>query len=195
MMLMADLLENAQPDKQVEFISNIRVGLHHTEWLVSALLKMAKLDAGAVAFTHENVTTASLIELATEPLQIQFELKNQHLEVMGEATLDCDKRWTAEALSNVIKNASEHSPENSAVRIMIGENPICVWINVTDSGNGLTTAQIAKLFRRFEGAQGSKGYGIGLPLALSIMRGQDGDIEVDGGGNGTGATFSLKLFK
>ena len=194
-MIMIDLLENAPPDKQAEFIQNIKTGLHRTEWLVATLLKMAKLDVGAVMFSLEPTSSALLIEQAITPLQIQLELKNQRIEVTGETTLVCDKRWTAEALGNIIKNASEHSPNDSKICIESGENPICTWINVTDSGSGLSLTQIAKLFRRFEGSQNGVGYGIGLPLALSIMRGQDGDIEVTGGGDGMGATFTLKLFK
>jgi len=194
-MIMIDLLEDAPPDKQEEFIQNIKTGLQRTEWLVSTLLKMAKLDAGAVMFSPTPVPSAELIKQAITPLQIQLELKNQHIEVTGETELVCDKRWTSEALSNIIKNASEHSPDGTAIHIEVGTNPISTWVSVTDSGEGLRAAQIAKLFRRFEGSKSGTGYGIGLPLALSIMRGQDGDIEVTGGGNGAGATFTVKLFK
>ena len=48
--------------------------------------------------------------------------------------------------------------------------------------------------KRFEGSRSGKGYGIGLPLALAIMRGQNGDIEVEGGKNGKGATLILKFY-
>ena len=192
MMIMIDLLEEAPPEKQAKFIQNIKIGLQHTEWLVSALLKMAKLEAGAVPFLREHVDSQTLIEQAAEPLCIQLELKRQSIESSGRTNLYCDKRWTVEALGNIIKNASEHSPDGSKIYIESGANPICTWISVTDSGQGLKTAQIAKLFRRFEG--NGLGYGIGLPLALAIMRGQDGDIEVTGGGGGQGATFTIKLF-
>jgi signal transduction histidine kinase len=195
MMIMVDLLEKAPPDKQAEFIQNIKAGLQRTEWLVSTLLKMAKLDAGTIEFSSAPISSVVLIEQAITPLQIQLELKNQRIEVTGEAEQVCDQRWTAEALSNIIKNASEHSPEGAAIHIEVGANPISTWISVTDSGSGLGATQIAKLFRRFEGSQNGAGYGIGLPLALSIMRGQGGDIEVTGGGDGVGATFTLKLFK
>ena len=195
MMILTDLLEEAPPDKQAEFIRHIQIGLQRTEWLVSALLKMAKLEAGAVTFSKESVRSDTIMEQAIEPLQIQLELKRQVIKVLGEAELYCDKRWTVEALGNIIKNASEHSPDASEIRIESGANPICTWISVTDSGQGLERAQIAKLFRRFEGSESSTGYGIGLPLALAIMRGQGGDIEVTGGGRGQGASFTLKLFR
>ena len=194
MMIMADLLENAPPEKHTEFLSNIRTGLMRLEWLASALLKMAKLDGSAVEFSRELVPSETLVNLALEPLRILLEVKGQSIEISGEAELNCDKRWTAEALTNVIKNASEYSPEGGSIRIVSGMNPICKWVSVTDSGDGIESTKIAGLFRRFEGSRSDKGYGIGLPLALAILRGQGGDIEVDGGGNGTGATFSLKFY-
>ena len=195
MMIMADLLENAPPEKQAEFITNIKTGLTRMEWLVSAILKMAKLDMGAVKFQRESIASRALVTLALEPLQILLEVKNQNLEISCETELFCDKRWTAEALTNIIKNASEYSPDGGMIRIGSGMTPICKWISVTDSGEGIAENKIPSLFKRFEGSRSDKGYGIGLPLALAIMRGQNGDIEVDGGGNGAGATFTLKIFK
>ena len=201
MMIMADLLENAPPDKQTEFLANIRTGLIRLEWLASALLKMAKLDAGAVEFHREPVSSGVLVDLALEPLQILLDIKGQCVDFVGddgaggEIELFCDKRWTAEALTNVIKNASEYSPEGGVIRIESGMNPICTWVSVIDNGTGIPGNKIARLFKRFEGSRSDKGYGIGIPLALAIMRGQNGDIEVDGGGNSVGATFTLKFYR
>jgi len=195
MMIMADLIENAPPEKQAEFIANIQRGLSRMEWLVSALLKMAKLDAGTVEFKKERIDSKALINLAIEPLQILLDVKSQQIALSGETELSCDKRWTCEALTNIIKNASEYSPENSVIRIESSENPICSWISVTDSGKGIAKNEMPSLFQRFQGSRSEKGYGIGLPLAFAILRGQEGDIEVDGGGNGSGATFTIKFYK
>jgi len=195
MMIMADLLENAPHDKKIEFLKNMKEGLVRMEWFASALLKIAKFDAGAVEFSLENILSSDLVKLALEPFQILLEIKNQSVEIVGDVNLLCDKRWTGEALSNIIKNASESSPKNGIIRIEAGNSPICKWISVTDSGEGIEKNKIGSLFRRFEASGSGKGYGIGLPLALAITRGQNGDIEVDGGGNGRGATFALKFFK
>ncbi|MCL1990444.1 MAG: HAMP domain-containing histidine kinase [Defluviitaleaceae bacterium] len=193
MMIMTELIEDAPPEKQVEFISNIQSSLRRTEWLVSALLKMAKLDAKAVEFKQARIDSNQLIEAALSPLKIQLELKEQAIKITGSQTFNCDKRWTAEALGNVIKNASEHAPTGSIIQVEVGENPICKWIRVRDEGKGLDRAQIAKLFKRFEGSEHIQGYGIGLPLALTIMKSQFGDIDVDGG-KGRGSTFTLKFY-
>jgi len=195
MTIMADLIENAPPDKQAEFISNIKICLARMDWLISALLKIAKLDVGAVELKKERVQSGELIRAALTPLLILLDVKNQQIDISNETEFLCDKRWTAEALTNIIKNASESSPFDGVIRIDTGANPICAWISVTDSGAGIRGADIPRLFKRFEGSQSDTGYGVGLPLALAIMRGQNGDIEADGGGNGAGATFTLKLYK
>lgn len=194
MNIMADLLEKAPPDKQTVFISNIKTELAHMDWLVSALLKMAKLDAGAIKFSIEGVTASTLVSLALEPLQILLEVKNQKIEILDDTELFCDKRWTSEALSNIIKNASEYSPSDSVIRVTAGMNPICRWISVTDNGNGVSHHNIDKIFKRYKGTRSDKGYGIGLPLSRAIMQSQNGELEVAGGDNG-GATFTLKFFK
>lgn len=197
MMIMADLLDNATPDKQREFISNIKIGLNRMEWLVSALLKMAKFDAGAIQLSKERIQASTLINLALKPLEILLEVKNQGVEIAKDEDIElfCDKGWTAEALTNIIKNASEYSPTGGVIHIESGMNPICRWISITDSGQGISKDKIVNLFKWFEGSRSDEGYGIGLPLALAIIRSQNGDIEVDGGGNGSGATFTMKLFK
>ena len=92
MMIMADLLEGAPPEKQAEFISNIKTGLTRMEWLASALLKMARLDAGVIEFTKAGVWASELVTLAVEPLQILLDTKNQHAEISCDTELFCDKK-------------------------------------------------------------------------------------------------------
>ncbi|MDR2501743.1 MAG: HAMP domain-containing histidine kinase [Oscillospiraceae bacterium] len=193
MMIMAELLESAPPEKHTEFIENIKSGLARTQWLVTAMLKLAKLDSGAVEFSRAMVSSGKVIGRALEPLGILLELKNQRVERAGEAELFCDLRWTAEALSNILKNASEYSPTESVIRVGAGENPICAWISVADRGKGLTREELSSVFKRFEGSRADAGYGIGLPMALSIMRGQNGDVSAENAEGG--AVFTLKFYK
>lgn len=195
MMIMAELLENAPKDKQAEFVGNIKISLTRMEWLVTALLKMAKLDSGAVVFSDALVTVKNLIHHAVQPLEIMLEIKNQSVEILNDMELTCDKGWTSEALTNLIKNASEHSPKNSQIRIDCGANPIFQWISIEDRGEGLKKEQYAALFNRFKYSTNENGYGIGMPLARSIIRGQNGDIDVDFGGVGKGATFMIKFYR
>ena len=194
-MIMADLLQEVPEEKQTEFIYNIKIAVSQMEWLVSNLLKMAKIDAGVVEFDKSSTSSNELLSDAIKPLQILLELKGQEIEIKGEIELECDRLWTVEAITNILKNASEHSPSNTVITVDTGVNPISSWISISDSGYGIPFDEMGNLFDRFEGVRSDSGYGIGLPLALSIMKGQNGDIEVDGGGRGAGAKFTLKFFK
>lgn len=195
MMIMTDLLEDAKPEKRSEFIHNIKLSLNKLEWLVGALLKMAKIDAHAITFSKEDVKVSELIATVRPSVNILLDINNQSLELANDCVIRCNKRWTAEALTNVVKNAIEHSPNESEIVINCGENPMYYWISVKDSGSGMNRSSYLALFKRFEYSTSENGFGIGMPLALSIVKGQGGDIDVDFGGNGQGATFTLKLFK
>jgi len=192
MMVMVELLENAPPEKRAEFISNLKQGLTQTEWLANALLKMAKLESGSVDFAPVHIPVSELLNTALAPLRILLDIKDQRVNLTGEAVFHCDKNWTAEAITNIVKNASEHSPKGSTIEIAAGTNPISQWLSITDTGDGIRRTDMKNLFKRFSGSQ--KGIGIGLALALAIMRGQDGDIEVHSDGESCGAMFMLKFY-
>lgn len=193
-LVMIDLLESAPPEKREEFIRSIKANFKRVEWLIQALLDRAKLEGGTIEFKKEKVSSLEVIKRAIDPLGIQLELKKLTIEISGESLVYCDIRWTAEALSNVVKNAVEHSPEGSTIFIESGENPLYTWICVTDQGPGIGREQIAKVFHRFEASGSEAGYGIGLPLALAIMRGQGGDIEIKNCTISQAAVVTLKIY-
>ena len=195
MMIMADLLEDAEPEKQAEFIHNIRFSLNKMEWLVGALLKMAKLDAHVIDFVKKDVKASELVEAVKPSVAILLDVNNQTLELKNDCVINCDKRWTVEALTNIVKNAIEYSPKDQVIEIDSGTNPMYGWISVKDSGNGIGKEQYAALFKRFENSTNENGFGIGMPLALSIVKGQGGTIDVDLGGEGQGSTIVIKFFK
>ncbi len=195
MMLMTDLLEAAPSERQEEFLANIRMSLARVDWLVGTLLKLAKLDAGAVQFEPQALSAKTLLDAALGPLAILLDVREQQVVLVQDGMLHCDRRWTVEALTNIIKNACEASPTGSTIVVDCGENPLYEWVSVEDAGPGLSRAEMAALFVRFASSSSKEGVGIGLPLALAIARGQNGDIDVDAGGNGKGATFTLKFYK
>ncbi|MEG0963643.1 MAG: HAMP domain-containing sensor histidine kinase [Lachnospiraceae bacterium] len=195
MMIMADLLEEAEPETQVAFIHNIQCSLNKMEWLVGTLLKMAKLDAHVIDFIKKDVKSSELLEAIKPSVAILLDINNQTINLKKDCVINCDKRWTVEALTNIVKNAIEYSPKDNSIEIDSGENPLYSWISVKDSGGGMNRNQYASLFKRFEYSTNENGFGIGIPLALSIVKGQGGDIDVEFGGNGEGATFIIKFIK
>lgn len=195
MLLMTELMEKESDDKKKEFLFCMKKEVRHMEWLVTTLLKMAKLDSEVVSFNREEVRLKKLLEEALRSVDIVLDIRNQTVVQRGDPVLRCDKKWTVEALINLLKNAAECSGEGSEIVVDGGENPIYRFISVTDAGEGLSKEQLSGLFRRFKNSQKENGYGIGLPLARSIMRAQNGEVEVLPGGKGAGATFVMKFYK
>ncbi|MDL2248565.1 HAMP domain-containing histidine kinase [Tyzzerella sp. OttesenSCG-928-J15] len=194
--IMSDLLEdeNLPTAKRKEFVNSIRAGQMRMEWLVVSLLKLAKLDAGAAAMFPQNIALSALIEKAAASLLIPMEIKEQHLIVSGEdSEIICDRNWTAEALSNIIKNAVENTPQGGQIKITYGKNPMYAYITIHDSGAGIDKADLPHIFKRFYRGKstGAEGVGIGLAMSLAILRKQRGDIEVS---SDNGSVFTLKFY-
>jgi signal transduction histidine kinase len=197
--VLADLLaENPPEEDRRAFVERLRTQLGRIQWLVTALLKLARLDAGTASFKREFVDVRLLIERALEPLHIPLEIKNQRLEVHGDdgARFIGDFNWSAEALTNVVKNCVEHTPDGGRIEISYGANALYAEIIINDDGEGIASRDLPNIFNRFyRGANaGENSVGIGLALAKAIFHAQGGDIAVRSQ-RGMGTSFEIRLFR
>lgn len=175
------------------------------EWLVSSLLKLARIDAGVVSFARARVDGAELVARATEPLEIAAELAGVELvrDVQPGAGFEGDLAWTAEALENILKNCLEHTPAGGHVSVRASEDALAFRLSVEDTGPGIAPDDLPHVFERFyrggpTSADGSEvdpgGVGIGLALAKSLVTAQGGSIRA-GNVTGGGARFDVVFFK
>jgi signal transduction histidine kinase len=197
--VLADLLAEDPPEEDRRaFVERLRAQLGRIQWLVAALLKLARLDSGTAAFKSEPVDVRRLIERALEPLQIPLEIKSQSLEIHGDegASFSGDLNWSAEALTNVVKNCVEHTPEGGKIEIRYTANALYAEIIVSDDGEGIASRDLPNIFNRFyRGANaGESSVGIGLALAKAIFTAQGGDITVRSQ-RGMGTSFEIRLFR
>jgi len=196
--VLTDLLAEDPPEEDRRaFVERLRAQLGRIQWLVAALLKLARLDAGTAAFKSEPVDVRQLIERALEPLRIPLEIKKQRLEVHGDdgVTFTGDFNWSAEALTNVVKNCVEHTPENGRIEISYGVNALYAEIIVSDDGEGIAIRDVPTIFNRFYRGEnaGENSVGIGLALAKAIFNAQGGDITVRSE-RGVGTSFTIRVF-
>jgi signal transduction histidine kinase len=197
--VLADLLAEDPPDEDRRtFVGRLSAQLWRIQWLVAALLKLARLDAGTAAFKSEPVMLRELVRRTLEPLQIPIEIKKQHLEIHGDdnASFIGDLNWSAEALTNVVKNCVEHTPEGGKIEIIYAANTLYAEIAVRDNGEGIAIADLPNIFNRFyRGAkEGENSVGIGLALSKAIFNAQGGDIAVYSQRD-IGTTFEIRLFR
>ncbi len=189
--------EQLSEEKRLSLTRELRKSLRRIDWLIEALLKLSRLDAGTVAFKEESVSVRALIEKATEPMAVAMELKDITFVCRAaQESFVGDAAWCAEALGNIVKNCVEHSEIGGSIEIIAGETPLYTEIVVRDSGKGFDEADIPHLFERFYKGKGAsdESIGIGLALARSIIVRQNGTIQASNLREG-GAQFVIRFYK
>lgn len=183
-------------ERRLELTRELHRLLTRIDWLITSLLKMSKLDAQTVLFTKETVSLRDLIAKAAEPVLIPMELRDQQLAVDVEGNVDCDVSWTCEALTNILKNCMEHTPDGGHLEIHGRENPVYVEIFIRDDGKGIARADLPHIFERFYKGKNSNenSYGIGLALSRMIIASQGGTIKAENNPI-KGAKFSIRFYK
>ena len=199
MHLLVTLLKDEElpTERRVQYLRELKQQLSRMQWMTETLLKLSKLDADAVRFAPEPTPIRALIDQAADPLLIPMELKGIALTVEpGDATVTADRTWTAEALTNLLKNATEHTPPGGTVSVTAEETPLYARITVRDSGPGFSEEDKAHLFERFyRGSSATESsIGIGLALARQIIAGQNGTIVAKNAETG-GAMFIVTFYK
>src|SRR5699024_5966547 len=137
MTVMADLLEqdDLPQEKRKEFVHNIQIQLERIEWLVSSLLKISKIDAGAIHFKKDPIHLKQLLQEIIESFAIPLEVKQLEVSITGDEEIIFvgDRNWTQEALINLIKNCIEHSNENGVLSIHCDENSLYTEVKIRDN--------------------------------------------------------------
>lgn len=199
MMMMVDLLQDEKlpADKRYEFTSLVNSQLERIDWLVASLLKMSKLDAGVVKMKKDAISAAGLIESVLQPFLIPMEIKDiSYAKEVDNLEIVCDEMWTREALINILKNCIEHTPEGGNISLSVKDNVLYSEIIISDNGSGIRREDLPHIFTRFYRGQNasSDSVGIGLAMSYSIIKKQQGDIQVKSE-SGKGSSFVIRLYK
>ena len=200
MRVMTDLLADSRlpEEKRAQFTKNLEHQIDRLEWLVTALLKMAKLDAGAVQFKNESFSIRSLIDRASEHLLIPMELKDVAFQVHGAPTLVMagDEAWLSEAVANILKNCMEHTPPGGKVTAAYEQNALYTQIRISDTGSGIAPEDLPYIFDRFYKGKNASAdsVGIGLAMAKQIIQKMNGTIQVEKT-SASGTVFAVRLYR
>lgn len=187
-----------EEEKRRSFTRNVSGQLDRIEWLVSSLLKLSRIDAGAVQFRRERFPLSGAVRQALTPLLIPAELREQCLWIQGDegTELTGDPAWTGEALMNVLKNCVEHTPRGGSILISWRETSLHTELRILDSGCGIGPEELPRIFERFYRGKNASpdSVGIGLAMARTILRNQNADIQVKSV-LGEGTCFLLRFYK
>ena len=172
--------------------------LGRVDWLVNALLKISKIDAGTAVFAKERVDAEALVEKALKPLSIPMELREQAVvrEMEDRAGFTGDAAWTVEALGNILKNCMEHTGQGGTLWIRASENYLYTEFQIEDNGSGIDPEDLPHLFERFYKGKNASDSSVGIGLALSrmIVCAQNGTLKAENRAEG-GARFTMRFYK
>lgn len=190
--------EDMNLEERRDLLQSSREQLDRMDWLSKNLIKLARLEAGAVIFKKEKTSLKDTLRKSIAPLMDFMRSKEQ------EFILECDEiifahdgKWTSEAFINIIKNAIEHTDTKGKIEVVAEETALTVQICIKDDGEGISKNDIGKIFNRFykgESSTNPASVGIGLALSKSIIEEQGGSISVKSK-QGYGTEFTIIFLK
>ena len=199
LVMLDNIIEDSNMEEKIrnDFIVDIKRNVLNINFLVQSLLKLSKFDANTVHFVKQENDLKTIIEESIKNVSTLCDLRNItiKLNIKENSKIICDDKWQIEALTNIIKNAIEHSKNNSNIIINIENNNVYSMIEVIDFGEGIAKKDIKHIFERFYKCKNTKtdSIGIGLALAKTIIEEDKGTISVES--NKLETKFIIKYYK
>jgi signal transduction histidine kinase len=165
----------------------IREEAARLEHLVNDLRILSLADAGELSISLQIIEPERLVNEAASLYQYQAQKKNISLNVdiaPHLPTIEVDPGRMTQVLTNILDNATRHTPEGGHITLaakQIGED---VEISIQDSGPGLPAENLERIFERFYRTDSSRqredgGSGLGLAIAKSIVQAHNGRVSAE----------------
>lgn len=190
--------DNMPIELRREFLQDIRRETNGISFLVKSLLVLSRLDANAIEFKTKRESADEIISECIQRTSVLADLKNVNVltDCKNNISLECDFKWICEAITNIVKNCIEHTPDGGTVKISAEDNKLYTQISISDNGCGIAAKDLPHIFERFYKGKNSsdESIGIGLSLSKTIIEKSGGTISVNSA-EGKGSRFDIKFFK
>ncbi|WP_373986705.1 sensor histidine kinase [Duganella sp. BuS-21] len=184
-------LAHQQPEKWSASMERIERESVRMDKLVGELLTLARLEAGAIRASQEEISMADLLDQIAD--DARYEAASQQRTVVQEGEADVGVIGQADllgrAIENVVRNAIKHSPEGGEVELQARALPDAkqLIIRVLDRGPGVAPADLDTIFQPFfrSSNASTEGHGLGLAIAQHVIEAHGGSIKASnraGGG-------------
>lgn len=193
--LYLERLEHGAEDASL--VAKLGAQVEKLDFLLANMVKISRLETGAVRIQKQQALLADTLADALSVIVPKADVKQIRLSVDYDETmtLNHDRRWTAEALANLLDNAVKYTSAGGSVGVRVVLQPVFVQIAVHDSGKGIARERQGTIFTRFyrePEVHDTEGAGLGLYLARMIVERQGGFIDVVSA-PGVGSTFTINL--
>src|SRR5262249_4451452 len=184
-------------DDQRRFLQIVDRNSHRLDQLIEDILVTAQIDSG-FSLNRAPVDLVGIAEQQVESIRAAAAQKDVELRLIVDdrpPPLAADAMRLGQLLDNLLSNAVKFTEPHGAVSVSITARDGAAHLEVSDTGVGIPTDELNRLFERFFRASTAttvKGTGLGLSIAKSITEAHGGTISVASElGNGT--TFNVAL--
>lgn len=195
------LLENEQigslNTEQQELVKGIKEDTNRLLKITRELLNIAQVESGSIQIKMRPTEVQPIIDYAISANKAAADQKQISLKVSTEnsnAAVLADSEKTAWVLTNILSNAIRYSYENSTIFLALKEGDDQIIFSITDTGQGIQSQYLSKVFERYFRIPGTKkeGTGLGLSISKEFIEAQGGKIGVESE-YGAGSTFYFSL--
>ncbi len=155
------------------------------------ILSLAEVDA--LALHPEAVDVAALAKETAASFRAAADAAGVTLAAEGDAVMvDADPVRIHQVLANLVSNALRYTPRGGSVTTRVWSDAAAVTVSVRDTGPGVDAEVLPHLFERFRRSDESRGAGLGLAIAKTIVSAHGGTITAESApGQGTEIRFTL----
>ncbi len=203
-MLYIELLREQALEKNIEGLADkIQKNSEKLDFFMKELVKSSYVEQEMILVHPQMVSVEELIDISCQNVELaafrkKIMIKKELSKEVSEKLCYADKKWTIEALGNLLENAIKYSKEESMVQIRCKEQESFLCIEVQDDGIGIKEEEQGKVFERFyrsEQVKEQPGFGIGLYLAREVLSKQGGYLKLTSKlGKGTVIAMYLSRF-
>ncbi len=203
-MLYIELLREQALEKNIEGLADkIQKNSEKLDFFMKELVKSSYVEQEMILVHPQMVSVEELIDISCQNVELaafrkKIMIKKELSKEVSEKLCYADKKWTIEALGNLLENAIKYSKEESMVQIRCKEQESFLCIEVQDDGIGIKEEEQGKVFERFyrsEQVKEQPGFGIGLYLVREVLSKQGGYLKLTSKlGKGTVIAMYLSRF-
>ncbi|MEK9501770.1 sensor histidine kinase [Gaopeijia maritima] len=199
------LLEDDPPETlRREFLTSIHNNTVRLQLLVDDLLDLSRLESGGWRAREEEVQVAEIAARVWDDLDEGGPRRELDFSLEGDGLAWADEQGVEQVMRNLLDNARRYTQDGGSVAVMIsttepgpGESHGTVWVDVSDSGSGIPSKSLPRIFERFYRADTSRarevgGTGLGLAIVRHLVQVMGGEVFARSElGRGTTLRFSL----
>lgn len=199
-MINSTLLEQEiSKEKQKEFLEAQENQIDKLDFLMQAMIKTSRLETGVISLEKKIQPIYDTLAASLGGILLNAEKKKINVQVKCSEMLTAshDRKWTGEALFNILDNAVKYTPVGGQIYVAAECWEMYVKIDIADTGIGIPEQHQGTIFKRFyreDAVHDIDGIGIGLYLAREIVTLQGGYIRVESE-PGKGSVFSVFLLR